>query len=113
MLTRKNRLTNSKEIETLFRSRRAFHSPTLTMRWARTKNAHSRFAVVVGNKVSKKAVVRNKIKRRVREVIQKNIPGVRGGVDAAVVARAEAATATFKKLKEDLTALFRKANLTP
>ena len=68
----------------------------------------SRFGFTVGKKVGN-AVVRNRIKRRLREVARHC--EVARGWDLVVVARGEAASASFQGLGLALTSLLRRANL--
>jgi ribonuclease P protein component len=68
----------------------------------------SRFGFTVGKKVGN-AVVRNRIKRRLREVARRF--EVARGWDLVVVARGEAASANFQELGFALTSLLRRASL--
>ncbi len=68
----------------------------------------SRFGFTVGKKVGN-AVVRNRIKRRLREVARHS--EVARGWDLVVVARGEAASANFQELGLALTSLLRRARL--
>jgi len=44
-----------------------------------------RFLIIVSNKVSKSAVIRNKIRRIVREEIRKNLMNIKKGVDIILI----------------------------
>jgi ribonuclease P protein component len=68
----------------------------------------SRFGFTVGKKVGN-AVVRNRIKRRLREVARQS--EVVRGWDLVVIARGEAASANFQALGLALTSLLRRARL--
>ena len=64
----------------------------------------------VGFSVSKKvgnAVVRNKVKRRLRECFRPHVGDVKPGL-YVIVARPSAATATFQSLEKDVRYLLRK-----
>jgi len=77
----------------------------------KTKGSGPRFAVVAGLKVSKKAVQRNKIKRRIRAIISKTHPKILSGYDIVVIAKKEAVTEKFKTLQEDLIKTLEKAKV--
>lgn len=47
----------------------------------------SRIGIIVSTKVSKKAVVRNKIKRRIRESVLKMLPKIKNGFDIVLIVR--------------------------
>lgn len=66
MLSKKQRLTK-KEFDHVFTSGKREHSPTLQLIYARGDSFHG--AAVVGKKVFKKAVDRNKLRRRLYGVL--------------------------------------------
>ncbi len=57
------------------------------------------------------AVVRNRVKRRLREIIRG--AGVRAGYDVVVTARPSTAAAPFTGLRADVMELLRRAQVTP
>lgn len=68
----------------------------------------------VGITVSKKlghAVVRNRIRRRLREIYRLNEAQFLPGYDIVVVARTRAVEASFQELRESYLSLARKAGL--
>ena len=75
-------------------------------RFARIKGvAASPLSFIVSNKVSKHAVVRNTIKRRLREIIRKRTDAFRQDADYAFIAKAPSATASFDALKGDVESI--------
>ena len=67
----------------------------------------------VGFAVNKKvghAVVRNRVKRRLRECIRKQIPSLKNGV-FVFVARPEAADATYWQLEQAMRSLLKRHGL--
>jgi len=69
----------------------------------------TRYGFAVGRRVGK-AVVRNRIKRRLREIFRK--AALHSGWDIVVIARGPAAQADYKSLKETAGDLLYKAGLT-
>jgi len=68
----------------------------------------------VGFSVSKKvgkAVVRNRTKRRMREIVQAELPSLRRGRMLIFVARPGAGEASFSDLSRDMRYLLRKADM--
>ncbi len=73
MLPEKHRLQKTREVQATFARGRAFFSPFFMAKFKKTESSAKRFTVVVSTKVSKKAVVRNRMKRIVRVVIRDNL----------------------------------------
>ncbi len=68
----------------------------------------ARWGIVASKRVGK-AVVRNRVRRRLREILR--VLPVRGGYDIVVTARPEAAMAGFAALREVLVKLLAEASL--
>jgi ribonuclease P protein component len=57
------------------------------------------------------AVVRNRVKRRLRAVIRTLLPHLTEGYDVVIIAHPPAAEATFQELEATQVSLFRRADL--
>lgn len=69
----------------------------------RSDDCAPRFGFTVTKRVSKSAVVRNRIRRRLREAVRLHADdAARAGTDYVLVARAEALTASFSELADTL-----------
>jgi ribonuclease P protein component len=71
------------------------------------KLGYARLGIAVSRKVSKKAVVRNRIKRQIRESFRLN-KDLLNGMDCVVVAKFSAATTTQPALRSSIDAHWRK-----
>jgi ribonuclease P protein component len=74
----------------------------------------TKYFLKVGFSISKKignSVVRNKTKRRLREVFRSLIPDLNKKYNYIVVAREAAAAATYMELLNAMTALLKKADM--
>ena len=72
-----------------------------------------RSAIVVSKKVSKSAVKRNRIRRRMYELIRQMNPELPNGLDLVVIVYSEeVATESYDNLLQTLTSLVEKANRT-
>jgi ribonuclease P protein component len=68
----------------------------------------------IGFSVSRRvgnAVVRNRVKRRLREIVRKRLSHVAPGWDIVITARATAAEAEYGALEEDVRETFTRARL--
>jgi ribonuclease P protein component len=73
MLPRLNRLTKNKEFENVFKKGRSSYDKILGIKAAPNNLGTVRFGILISAKISKKAVERNKVRRRIREVLKKNL----------------------------------------
>lgn len=70
MFGRKNRIQKNKEIESIFKKGKSFKQGNLLLKTKKNDLGINRFAFIVSKKVSKKASERNRIKRKLREIIK-------------------------------------------
>lgn len=113
MLPKINRLAKEREINTVFKKGKVFKSDFLLVRLMKNNLQKSRFSFVVGKKVSNKAVQRNKIKRRLRQIVlnelRKNqMPEYKESVDGVVIALPGIEKKQFSEIQEAVTSLFKK-----
>lgn len=111
MLTRKHRLTKQKDFDNVFKRGHSFFVKEVGIKVARNDLDCSRFGFVVSNKVSKKATVRNEIKRRLREVVRLALPEIREGIDGVVVARPGIGELDYREIEERVIKCLRNLRL--
>ena len=76
----------------------------------KNKMDHNRLGITVSVKLGH-AVVRNRARRRLREVYRVNLPKLRSGYDIVLVARSRVITENWDKLNETFLRLCRKLDL--
>lgn len=86
MLSQTHRLKKKKDFDRAFKKGKGIREGFLFVKAIQNGLRESRFGFVVGQKVSKKATIRNFIKRKLRAAIQERLPKIRKGLDVAVVA---------------------------
>ncbi len=69
----------------------------------------TRIGFAVGKRLDKRAVIRNRIRRRLRDVLRRL--ELREGYDVVVLARRPALTEAASALREDVAAVCRRAEL--
>ena len=87
---------------------RGWPHPLLVLYVAPNDLAISRAGITVSGRVGK-AVVRNRVRRRLREALRARWPRLPAGLDVLVVARPAAATASWLELGAALDQLLRRA----
>ncbi len=97
------------EFQHVYKTGRTVHGPSFTVRFARAADDRAAFGFVVSTKVSKSAVVRNRIRRRVREFVRR--AGTGSGRDVVVIAKPAAARLSPAATVSELSSLFKQATL--
>lgn len=87
MLPKKFRLHADSDIKRLVQSGKTFFLPQLTLKYKNNNENCLRIGFVVSTRVDKRAVVRNKIKRRMREAIKTELAKIKGGNDLLFIAK--------------------------
>lgn len=108
MLSRLNRIAKDKEIKRIIRFGRTRSTPLFVLKTLKNGFGIPRFGFVVSNKVAKKAVARNKLRRRLREITRDFLGGGFGGFDFLIIARKGLVNLNFSGLKKEITGLLIK-----
>ncbi|MBZ9571746.1 ribonuclease P protein component [Patescibacteria group bacterium] len=111
MLFKESRLKKSKDFEKVFRAGRGFKEDFLFLKIIKNNLNHSRFGFMVSKKLSKKATLRNKMKRRLRELVRMKLGKIKKGVDVVLVASPGLEKKDFWEIEEILNKIFEKASL--
>lgn len=98
----------------VYKNGRAIRTHLITLKYVRNSHRkHSRFAVVVSKKVHKSAVGRNRIRRRIYEVVRHELPHVSSPHDVVLlVFSSEVMTMPQDELVSAVKQLFAEAELT-
>ena len=107
-MPRGRRLTRPADFAAARREGKSWHSALLVLRARPNGLAVSRFGFSVSKAVGG-AVVRNRVKRRLREAAR--LIAVRQGWDLVLVARRDAGSADFHSLRRSMTSLLRRAGV--
>jgi len=111
MLLKQNRLTDSRDIRRVLKNGKEFVSKILILRSLPNRMERTRAVVVVGLKVHKRAVIRNHIKRLLRETLRRNLAQIHKGQDVVVIARQEAVGKSYKEIETALIYALKKLHL--
>jgi ribonuclease P protein component len=102
-------LTGKAQFGLVYDRGKALTSKELVVRMLPNNLGITRYGLTVSRRIGK-AVVRNKIKRRLREILRKT--GLKPGWDIIIIARNTAASADFTTLGRSVENLLMKAGLT-
>lgn len=110
MLKRDQRLRKTKEIEAVFASGRSAYLGAIGIKVAKNSLDIPRFTVLVNKKVSKKAVLRNKLKRRIREILKKQLVNL-APHDFVIICQPAALSLELPELRQNLQGLLVKLRM--
>lgn len=112
MLRKINRIRKKKDFATVFGNSKTFRSALLVFKAAKNNLGVDRFGFIVSKKVSKRAVDRNKVKRRLTEAIRSEAEAMKAGTDLILVALPGIEKKEFFEIKEAVGAALAKMGLT-
>lgn len=92
------RLRREADIRALFRSGATVSEPPFKVFFRLTEHGHPRYGVQVSRRTAKRAVARNRIRRRAREAFRGPLAAWGRGVDLMVLAGPETATLPWSDL---------------
>jgi ribonuclease P protein component len=110
-LNRALRLRKSSEFQRVRQQGRSVTSRLLILAWTANDVAQLRIGFVVGKRISKRAVDRNRLKRLLGEAIRPLLPDIAPGWDIVLSARKDTLAADLHMLEQDIPALLRRAKL--
>lgn len=100
-------LRSAKDFVALQRDSRSRAHPLLVLRWRPNELGHPRLGLSTGRRLGG-AVVRNRVRRRLRESMRADERRPQGGYDILVVCRPQSATATYAELTQALDRLLQR-----
>lgn len=111
MLAKKFRLKKEKKIKEVLNKGRFFKNDYLKLKVKENQLNYTQFATPVGLKVSKKAVDRNKIKRRLQEALRLKWERIKQGYDVLLMVEKPIIEKNYQEIEQDLTELLSQAEL--
>lgn len=110
MLPLKNRLKKRKEFAYIYKNGKKVHSSNLTLIWVSSKKPENKIGISVSNKVGN-AVIRNKIKRQLRDIIRKQLNILRIHQNFVLVAHPSIRECDFSQISAAYLQLLQKGKL--
>lgn len=102
MLPENNRLRSDNDFKKVFRSGRALENQFFRVKFLKNYKNKNRFGFVVSNKLSKKATVRNTIKRRLRSSCRPLTENLEDSFDIVIWPKAESVKLRYKDFSRSL-----------
>ena len=111
MLLKKYLLSKKKDFERIFKEGKYYRQDFAYFKIAKNNLEISRFGFVVSLKISKKAVMRNKIRRRLSEIIRLRIQQIKPGLDIVILTQPEIAGKSYLEIEQALIILLERARI--
>jgi len=111
MIAKKFRLHKKSDFDELAKSFNKFYSNNFVLRSVKNNENINCFAVVVSKKISLKAVIRNKIRRRLFEIIRLNMNNFKKGFNIIIFVKKGVLEMEYSELEKEVFYLFNKARL--
>lgn len=107
---KKFKLTQNKEFRVVYRKGKSYSNELLVLYVYKTKNDYTRFGISVSKKVGK-SVVRNRVKRLIKESYRLNCHKIKKGYDLVFIARTLSSNKNYTSIENSLINLVKKAGL--
>ena len=113
MIPKISRLKKNEDFQSVFKRGRSFAGENLRLKSKPNGLKVSRFSVVTGLAVSKKATERNRLKRRLNEILRLKIKDgeVKNGTDVVINTKTSALKLDYQQLEKELNGLLNRAGL--
>lgn len=111
MLPKINRIKKKKDFEIIFKNSKSFKNKLFILRAKKNNLDLCRVGLIVSQKVSKKAVVRNKIRRRLSKLLSERLKNIELGTDIIFIALSGIEKKEFQEIREGVDNILAKANV--
>lgn len=105
-MEKKNRLRKNMEFKKVYKARKNFWNRNLILYIKRNGTKETRIGVSITRKVGN-AVVRNKLKRRIKELNRRYIESLKEGYDIVIIPKKNAVNLSFKDLESALKHIYK------
>ena len=111
MFAKNSRLKKTADFKKIFRYGKFIRGEMAEARFLPNDLAICRFGFIVGLSVSKKATIRNRIRRLLNEAAGALAPSISNNFDILIVAKAKAVGKSREEILKDVQNIFKKAGI--
>ncbi len=111
MLNQSLRLNKNKEFDQVFQAGHSFFGIFLGIKIIKNEKNTNKFGVLVGLKISKSAVKRNLVKKRIKSVLEKENKNLKQGYNIVVITKPEIINQNYQEIKEEISRGLNKLKL--
>jgi ribonuclease P protein component len=111
MLKKINRLKKKKDFEKVLKDGKGFKEDFLLFKIIKNNLKISRFGFIISQRVSKKATVRNKLKRKMSELVKIKLEKIKRGIDGTFIVFPGLENKDFWEIEGIIEKIFTKAKI--
>jgi|SRR3989339_735337 len=111
MLLKNNRLSLQKDFLVIKKRGKSFYNQFFKLKYIANQSEASRFSVIISAKISKKAVIRNRLRRQCLEIIRLNINQIKTGYNILIWPNNQTIGLDYQILEKNLLILLKKSTL--
>lgn len=111
MLPKAHRLTRESDFKKIAKEAKSVHSRLFLLKKLSSLEKQTKFGIVISTKVSKKATIRNKVKRQTREIIHLNLPQIKPNYKVVIIVKNNIVDKDYQEIEKDLESILKKAKL--
>ncbi len=111
MFSEKYRIRKKRDIEKIFKKGKIFKKDFLILKTIKNNLSFCRFGFIVSKKISGKAVVRNRVKRKIREAVSANLMKLNQSSDNLFIALTGIEKNNLREIDKTVEELLKKAKI--
>lgn len=111
MLKRESRVNLKKDFENIFKIGKYSSGQFIGFKVAKKNFSDRRYGIIISKKISKKAVIRNRLKRQIRDIIEKEDINLKQGFDSILIPRKDILNKTFAETRNEIKEQLKKNKL--
>lgn len=111
MLAKRHRLVKQRDFAKIFKQGRSCYTKSLGVKILASQPGLNRFGIVISSKVSKKAIVRNRLKRQIRRAVRELDKELKSGFDLVIMALPGFLDQKYKIVVSELEKIFTKLKI--
>jgi len=109
-LKKGNVIKKNKDFKKVYKYGKSYADKNLVFFILKNKEKKTRIGITTAKKINK-AVVRNKIRRRLKEIVRKNIKNIKSDYELVVMCRVRGMESTYKDLEKSFIKLAKKTKI--
>jgi ribonuclease P protein component len=109
-MEKKYRLRKNLEFKKVYSGGKNYWNRNLTLYKKKNNLQETRFGITITKKVGK-AVIRNKIRRRIKEIYRKNLYRIKSGYDLIIIPKQNVVDISYKELESAMIHILKISNM--